>query len=179
MLQHTSGIGRSIIPDQYPGQLRDRDIFKLHLRLDTPEYEPGTKMQYSNDAYVLLGTIVERLSGLSFSNFMEREIFKKIGMENSVLHDEGITEVNNRAYGYTKFLDGFGFCDQSQTSLVLGDGGVYSNLDDMYMWDQGLYSDVLVSKETIEQAFIPGTLLNGKKYRMATVGILMRVMVLK
>ena len=119
MLHHTSGIARSIVPDQYPGQLRDRDILKLHLRLDTPEYEPGTKMQYSDDAYVLLGIIVERLSGLSFSDFMDREIFRKIGIKNSVLHNEGVTRVKNRAYGYTKFLDGYGFCDQSQTSLVL------------------------------------------------------------
>ena len=163
MLHHTSGIARSILTENYIGQLRERDVLKIYLNLTSTDYEPRTKMQYSNDAYVLLGIIIERVSELSFSEFMEREIFKKLGMNSSVLHNVGVTQVKNRAYGYTRYGDNFGFCDQSQTSLLLGDGGVYSSLNDLYKWEQTLYSESLVSMEILEMALTSGVLNNGEK----------------
>lgn len=165
MLQHTSGLRSydDLTPKDFEGQLRDGDVYRMLVEQESTLFIPGTRYLYSNDAYVLLGLIIERVSGVSFSEFMTREIFNKIGMKNSVLHDEGTTNIKNRAYGYAWKDEKFIFKDQGQATLLLGDGGVYTNLDDMYIWDQALYSEKLVSRETMQKACTRGTLTSGEE----------------
>ena len=165
MLQHTSGLRSydDLTPKDFEGQLRDGDVLRMLTEQESTLFEPGSRYLYSNDAYVLLGLIVERVSGVSFSEFMTREIFNKIGMDNSVLHDEGVTIIRNRAYGYSREDEKYVFKDQGQATLLLGDGGVYTNLDDMCLWDQSLYSEKLVSKETMQEAVTHGSLNSGEE----------------
>lgn len=84
-------------------------------------------------------------------------------MENTVAYEKGISEVKNRAYGYSKKDSGFIRTDQSLTSAVLGDGGIYTSIDDMYKWDQSLYTEKILPKEFIKLSFTRGTLKNGEK----------------
>jgi len=165
MLQHTSGIRDydDFTPSDYKGQLVDGDVLKMLVDQDSTYFPPGSEYRYSNSAYVLLGLIVERLSGVSFSEFMEREIFKPVGMDDSVLHVKGVTSIENRAFGYAKKADGFVFNDQSSGSLLLGDGGVYSNIDNLVKWDKSLYSDMLVSGDSLREAFTRGKLSTGEE----------------
>ncbi len=107
--------------------------------------------------------IVEEKSGFTFAEFLEENIFLPLAMNNSVAHQNGISTVSNRAYGYSQNDGEYSRDDQSLTSAVLGDGGIYTSLKDMFHWDQSLYTDSLVPYEILIEAFTSGELSNGEK----------------
>lgn len=158
LLQHQSGL-----PDYEPmvdaegAQVLDRDVLALMLDADALEFEPGTEYRYSNSGYAVLAMIVETVSGRSFAEFLEERVFDPIGMDATVAFEDGISTVRNRAFGYTVDANGGApeFTDQSVWSAVLGDGGVYSSLDDLYAWDQALYGDELLSTALMNAMWTP------------------------
>lgn len=158
VLQHTSGIldYESLANKQDTAQLNDKDVLKLLCEKDSLYFEPGTKHQYSNSGYALLALLVERLSKVSFAEYLHEKIFKPLEMNNTVAFQNGISFVNNRAYGYSKVDTGFVNSDQSLFSAVLGDGGVYSSTIDLIKWDHEVDSPTLLPKENFEQSFIKG-----------------------
>lgn len=164
LLQHTSGLVayEDLISDTATVQVLDKDVLRLVMTQDSTYFPPGTLFRYSNSGYAVLAMIIEKVSGKPFAQFLQENIFKPLGMNNTVAHEKGISIVKNRAMGYR--LDGsrFVFSDQSVTSAVLGDGGIYSSIEDLFKWDQALYTEKLVKKETLAAAFTPGILLNGK-----------------
>jgi CubicO group peptidase (beta-lactamase class C family) len=93
---------------------------------------------------------------------LHENIFKPFGMKNTVAYEKGISTVKHRAMGYRQEGGRFIFSDQSLTSAVLGDGGIYSSVEDLFKWDQALYTEKLVKKETLAAAFTPNVLANGK-----------------
>ncbi len=155
LLNHRSGLQSyyELMPEDLDYQLVDRDVYKLIQQVDSTYFEPGTSFSYSDTGYSILGLVVEEVSGLSLPDFMKANIFDKSGMKNSILNVEGVSDIPYRAYGTMSDNDGFKTEDQSLTSAVLGDGTVYSNLNDFYKWDQALYTEKIVSKETLEEAF--------------------------
>ena len=142
LLNHTSGIPdyEDLIPDSQTVQVSDRDVLALLARKDTVYFPPGSAYRYSNSGYVLLGLIVERVSGLAFPAYLREHTFAPLGMTGSVAHVEGMDTVPHRAYGYSPDAGGFKATDQSVTSATLGDGGIYTNVDDLVRWDRMLYS---------------------------------------
>jgi len=82
-------------------------------------------------------------------------IFEPLGMRATVAYERGISTVSDRAYGYSKTADRFERTDQSLTSSVLGDGGIYSSVDDLFRWDQSLYTSKLISNAMMARAFTP------------------------
>jgi len=135
LLSHTSGL--IDYEDLITGdaQLSDHDVLRLLEQTDRTYFPPGSQYRYSNGGYVLLGLLIERVSGVPLEQFLHDEIFAPLGMSGTVL---GTRSVTNRAYGYT-FENG---CwvrrDQSPTSATRGDGGIYSSIDDMQKWDASL-----------------------------------------
>lgn len=142
LLNHTSGLWdyEDLIPETRTTQLNDQDVLSMLSAKDSVYFPAGTQYRYSNSGYVLLGMIVARVSGISFPDFLRTRIFTPLGMQASVAHIEGKDTVPRRAYGYSPQGGGFVPTDQSLTSATLGDGGIYSNVDDMTRWDQWLYS---------------------------------------
>ena len=165
ILNHTSGLVdyESLIPDDATEQVSDLDAYTMMLGLDSTYFTPGINYRYSNTGYAILAMIIKEKSGLSFADFLEENIFSLLGMNNSVAHQNGISTVSNRAYGYSQNGNGFRRDDQSLTSAVLGDGGIYTSLKDMFHWDQSLYTDSLVPYEILIEAFTSGELSNGEK----------------
>lgn len=145
LLTHTSGLidYEDVIPEGTSVQLKDADVLRLLESQDRTYFAPGANYRYSNGGYALLALIVERASGQSFATFLRDRIFAPLGMTNSVAFEEGISTVANRAYGHPK--------DQSLTSAVLGDGGIYSSIDDLAKWDAALYDPKFA------RAFVPRT----------------------
>src|SRR3546814_9260236 len=80
--------------------------------------------------YALLALIVGKASGQDFATFLRERIFKPLGMDNTVAFEQGISTVPNRAYGHSLVDGKWVRTDQSSTSAVLGDGGIYSSIDD-------------------------------------------------
>ena len=158
LLQHTSGLidYEDLIPDTTTRQVLDRDVLSMMQALDSTYFPPGSAFRYSNSGYAVLAQVVERLSGKSFATFLRDEIFSPLRMSNTVAYEKGISEVPERAWGYHLNGDSITFSDQSLTSAVLGDGGIYSSVADLYHWDQMLYNRKLVSRRTLRTAFTPG-----------------------
>ena len=165
LLNHTSGLVdyESLIQNDATEQVSDMDVYNMMTELDSTYFTSGTDYRYSNTGYALLAMIVEVKSGLSFAAFLEENIFSPLGMTNSVAHQNGISNVSNRAYGYSQGDNIYSLDDQSLTSAVLGDGGIYTSLNNMFHWDQSLYTDTLVPIEILNEAFTSGELSNGEK----------------
>ncbi|HEX9974553.1 MAG TPA: serine hydrolase domain-containing protein [bacterium] len=165
LLHHTSGLidYESLIPDTATIQVLDRDVLQMMMQQDSTYFQAGAEYRYSNSGYAVLAVIVEKISGQPFAQFLKENIFDPLEMTNTVAYEKGISEVMNRAFGYANEDGKLVFKDQSLTSAVLGDGGIYSSIEDLFKWDQALYSDKLVSLETLEHAFTPGILNDGKK----------------
>ncbi len=159
LLNHTSGLiaYEDIIPQGTTLPVLDINALRLLQQQDHTYFPPGSQFRYSNTGYAFLALIVEKVSGQTFAAFLRDNIFKPLHMDQTLAYEAGISTVCNRAYGYTEQKDG-GFIktDQSLTSSVLGDGGVYSSVNDLCQWDQALYTTRLVSKKTLTQAFTPG-----------------------
>jgi len=164
LLHHTSGLldYEDLIPAGRTNQLKDRDVLDLLKQQDRTLFPPGERFHYSNSGYALLALIVEKASGVSFTEFLKRNIFDPLGMANTVAHEEGVTVVVNRAYGYLRQGDSYARTDQSLTSAVLGDGGIYSSVSDLAKWTTALSTERLVSSAMLQEAFARGRLNNDR-----------------
>jgi CubicO group peptidase (beta-lactamase class C family) len=85
-------------------------------------------------------------------------------MDNTIAFENNINEVRNRAYGYTIKDNVVEFTDQSITSAVLGDGGIYSSLNDLYKWDQALYTVKLIDKKYLDESWTRGISTDGIEF---------------
>jgi CubicO group peptidase (beta-lactamase class C family) len=159
LLTHTSGLidYEDVIPEGFKPQLHDADVLRLLESQDRTYFHPGRDYRYSNSGYALLALVVERVSGRTFATFLRERIFQPLGMSNTVAHEEGISTVSNRAFGYTQEQGRWSRTDQSQTSAVLGDGGIYSSIDDLARWDTALYDGRLLRPASLQAAFSPAT----------------------
>jgi CubicO group peptidase (beta-lactamase class C family) len=159
LLTHTSGLiaYENVMPDSTTIPLKDRDVLALMMQQDSTYFPPGSSYRYSNTGYAILAMIVEKTAGLSFADFLKQRIFEPLGMDATVAYEQGISEVSNRAYGHAETDQGIARRDQSLTSSVLGDGGIYSSITDLYKWDQALYTDRLVSRPLLEEAMTGAT----------------------
>lgn len=148
ILHHTSGLVdyEDLIPASQTEQVSDADVLPLLERENRVLFEPGSKWQYSNTGYVLLGLIVERASHATLGDFLEREIFAKRGMQHSVLNDRGVT-IATRAYGHDREDGKWVRRDQSVTSATRGDGAIYSSVDDLVHWQPATPADTVVTDD--------------------------------
>ena len=136
-------------------QIQDAEVLTLLESATKGKSAPGAKWDYSNSGYVLLGVIVAQVSGKPFGEFLRERIFAPLKMADTVVYQKGKNSVPNRAYGHTKDANGFKETDQSSTSATLGDGGVYSNIDDLSKWDDALRNHTLLSAEEMRPALEP------------------------
>jgi CubicO group peptidase (beta-lactamase class C family) len=166
LLNNTSGIENyyRIIEriDKSVVNVTNKDVYSLLIDQKSLLFEPGSKFDYSNSNWVLLSLLIENLSGLSYSQFIEENIFNRIGMKDAMVFDEMQPIVKNRAYGYRKENNNY-YCDYVE-ALTVGDGGIFATIEDLYIWDQVLYTDKLVSRESIALAFTNGTGEGEEKY---------------
>ena len=129
------------------------------------DFAPGERYQYSNTGYVLLGSIIEAASGQGIHEFFRERIFDPVGMNDSFAFspDEKLFHPDNRVYGFQwSDKESFVEVDWNYLNGMVGDGGIYASARDLLKWDQALYGDELVSRETLDEAFTAGKLNNGK-----------------
>ena len=166
LLRHTSGLVdyESLMDEADTTQVLDHDVLRMMMAQDSTYFTPGERHEYSNSGYAVLAMIIEKLSGLSFADYVEQRIFDPLGIKNSIAWEKGISTVPFRAFGYAYEDSAFIFSDQSNTSAVLGDGGIYSSILDLFKWDQALYTDRLISHELLNRAFTRGKDNSGEKF---------------
>jgi len=135
LIHHTSGVRDYLTLAELAGKGDDQDyyttdwVIELLGRQRETNFPPGTQFLYSNSGYLLLGQIVERVSGLTLNQFSQQNIFGPLGMEHSHFHDDHTHIVPQRASGYAPTEDGYRV---SETTLdIVGDGSVYTSVDDL------------------------------------------------
>jgi CubicO group peptidase (beta-lactamase class C family) len=161
LLNHTSGLPdyEDLLMKQYPNtpeeqipHIHDAAVLKLLEQQTSGKFAPGSKWEYSNSGYAVLAMIVEKVSGKSFAQFLQDKIFTPLKMRNTLAYEKGKNDVPHRAYGHSKDDGAWRETDQSPTSAVLGDGGIYSSLDDLAKWDRALREHTLLSEEEMRPA---------------------------
>ncbi len=174
LLNHTSGLPdySEMLMKQYGDtpmeripQIKDAGVLDLLEKQSRNNFPPGTKWEYSNSGYAVLAMVVEKVSGQPFGDFLHERIFLPAGMKQTVPYENGKNEVPHRAFGHTKSkLDGsFAQTDQSPTSAVLGDGGIYTSLEDMARWDNALKTHKLLTEKEMQLALTPVRLNDGSQ----------------
>src|SRR6267142_1792128 len=128
-------------------QIQDAEVLELLKNERNVKFAPGTSWSYSNSGYVVLGIIVARASGKSYGEFLQGRIFAPLKMNHTFVYQKGKNEVSNRAFGHKRENNSFKETDQSSTSATLGDGGIYSNLEDLTRWDDALRNHTLLSEK--------------------------------
>lgn len=144
-------------------QIQDEEVLKLLETDQSGKFAPGTSWSYSNSGYVVLGLVVAKTSGKAYGEFLHERIFAPLKMNHTIVYQKGKNEVANRAFGHSKENDLFKETDQSSTSATLGDGGIYSNLEDLAKWDDALRNHTLLSEKEMRPALTPVKLNDGSE----------------
>jgi len=163
LLNHTSGLQdyEDLMPPSDPNvpveqiQIQDAGVLELLKQQKGTKFKPASRWDYSNSGYVLLGLVVQKVSGKSFPDFLHERIFKPLKMTSTIAYVRGKNNVPNRAFGHSLKNGVWKETDQSPTSATLGDGGVYSSLEDLAKWDQTLRQNKLLSQSEMEAALTP------------------------
>ncbi len=166
LIHHTSGLrdyleleGIAGIP---MGRYHEQDVIELLARQKELNFQPGEQYLYSNSGYFLLAVIVKKASGKSLRRYAEEKIFKPLGMKNSHFHDDYRRLIKNRASGY--FPAGKEkFRNFITTFDCVGSGGLYTSVEDIYLWDQNFYHHKVGGQEVFDLMHTPGTLNSGKR----------------
>jgi CubicO group peptidase (beta-lactamase class C family) len=119
------------------------------------EFSPGEKFKYANSGYTLLGLIIERVSGKSYGEFMQENIFTPLGMKQTGYEDP-LRIIKNRATGYRQ-LPGDPITNVPYAEMIrlYAAGGIYSTTEDLLLWDRALYADKLLSRKSLDEMFTP------------------------
>ncbi len=151
LLMHTSGLTdyEELLDKEYVGQIHDHEVVELLMQQDHGYFEPGCMFRYSNGGYCVLAIIIELVSGKSFAEFVRSELFAPLGMQNTFVNEEGVTAIPNRAYGYSRRGNAWLRTDQNATSATIGDGGVYSSLNDLALWSRALDTNSLFERRVL------------------------------
>lgn len=158
LLTHRSGLPNyTYFCDQYVtdrrAHLTNQEVIRLlTLHKPAPYYLPGTHFDYSNTGYCLLAAIVEKVAGVPFGDFLGANIFKPLGMSRTLVYDQAGPVIPDRAAGYSAGRRKY---DDTYLNGVVGDKGVYSTVEDLFRWELSLYTEKLVRKEVLEEAFTP------------------------
>lgn len=155
LLTHTSGIPDYGEFPNYRDLSRNPFTPKSLIRLfadSTLQFEPGSKFSYSNSGYVLLGVIIEKVTGKAYEQVLQEDILNPLHMMNSGYdHQDAI--LNKRARGYEKKASLYVNAPYLDMSLPYSAGSLFSTVEDLYLWDQALYTDRLLAKQTRDCLF--------------------------
>ena len=158
LLNHTSGIPNFTSQPDYSSQVM-RTTFSpeslvVKFCMGDLEFEPGTQSRYSNSAYNILGAIIEHLTGKSYEQVLQERIFDPLKMANSG-YDHSRTLLSKRAAGYEKSFDGYRNASFLDMSVPYSAGALYSTVEDLYLWDRGLYTNQILTQRSLEKMFTP------------------------
>lgn len=144
-------------------ELTAAEVLQLLSRQEKLRFPPGDKFEYSDSAYVVLGQIIERVTGERYAEFLKETIFDPLEMRETLVVDERKQKVPRLALGYAKRDGKWRDITYSPENSVYGEDGIYSTINDLYKWDQALYTEKLVRRSTLEVAFTPGRNNEGKE----------------
>ena len=169
LIHHTSGIRDIGIlmylkGKDYFGNYDIDEVYDLIKRQQELNFLPGEKHYYSNSGYYLLAMIIEKAAGQSLKLFAQKNIFEPLGMENTLFCDDNTDLIKNRVFSYEKKKDETGFDNLIMRYDLVGPSGMYSSIEDLYLWDQNFYNNKLGEngQAIIDKMLEEGILNNGE-----------------
>lgn len=166
LLTHTSGIKDYVRIKSYDSTFYRRDFTPTELinyfKNETMGFAPGTDFDYSNSGYILLGYIIEKVSGMTYENYIEKNIFKPAGMSNS-FYGNFAKIISNRPRGYSPATNGFRNANYISFDQYYAAGVLMSTVEDFFKYYQALDSYKLINKESLERTRTSYKLVNGKE----------------
>ncbi len=157
LLTHTSGVADlPSLPDFRDYQLRGATFEEAVARFKerSLDYEPGEKMRYSNAGYIVLGYLIEKVSGQSYGDFVQLNIFSPLGMRDSG-YDTRPAIIAHRASGYVLAKDGLRNAPYIDMRAVSSAGALYSTTHDLLLWEQGLFGGKLLKPDSLKAMIAP------------------------
>ncbi|HEX7296588.1 MAG TPA: serine hydrolase domain-containing protein, partial [Pyrinomonadaceae bacterium] len=158
LLTHTSGIPSYTSQPGFAENVSRNpykvDEFVKKYASGNLEFEPGSKFLYNNSGYFLLGAIIERVTGKRYEQVLRENIFDPLGMKNTG-YDHHDTIIPKRATGYSKTPDGYTNALYLDMSIPYAAGSLYSTVEDLYLWDQALYTDKLLTAQSKALMYTP------------------------
>lgn len=156
LLTHSSGIpSYTSLPNFFEEISRNpypvKEFIQKYCSGDL-EFKPGSKFNYNNSGYFILGAIIEEITGKTYEEVLKEKILDPVGIKGTG-YDHHNTIIENRAIGYQKTLDGYENSPYLDMSLPYAAGSLYSTVEDLYLWDQALYTEKLLSKKMKDQMF--------------------------
>ncbi|SDQ16037.1 serine hydrolase domain-containing protein [Flagellimonas zhangzhouensis] len=162
LLTHTSGI-KSFTSVKGLNEIATKDMEPMELidffKKEPMDFAPGEQFKYNNSGYVLLGYIIEKVSGMSYADYVEQHIFKKLGM-NSSRYASHSKLIINRASGYHK-RDGYINSRQISYSLPYASGSLMSTVEDLLKWNEAIKNHTLINAASTQKIFTNYKLNNG------------------
>jgi len=167
LIHHTSGIRDyltlwSLAGNNYLDHIDETAVYRMITRQKELNFLPGEQYLYSNSCYFMLSMIIEKASGKSLKEYAQNNIFKPLGMQNSHFHDDYFHIIRDRAFSY--FYDENRFNNLIMRFDLVGSGGLYTSVEDLYLWDQNFYQNELgnSTQKLIENMHQEGILNNGE-----------------
>lgn len=165
LLTHTSGLPDVINASWFKADYvpTSRQVAAFFVKAPNAKSAPGDRFEYNNSGYLLLALIVEKASGKSFAAFMRENIFKPLGMNNSLIWDDTTPKVEHLAISYAPVAGGFEPVPVVSDKFIYGAKGVVSTIDDLAKWIKAFESGKLVKPETFQIALTPSKLNDGSQ----------------
>ena len=165
LVHHTSGIRDFWALNSAAGVRLDDgytvdDILAIAARQKRLNFDPGSEYAYSNTGYVLLGIVVQRVTGRSLRQFADEQIFTPLGMTHSHYHDDHNVPVMGRAFAYEPARDGGWKIDVWNNDIV-GQGGLMTTVEDLQRWDENFYTGTVGGPSFLARQREQGRLSNG------------------
>ncbi|WP_338877090.1 serine hydrolase [Spirosoma sp. SC4-14] len=170
LLNHTSGLPEYFdLAQRYLGPLdtltNDGMLQLLHQYKPPLVFQPGDRWEYCNTGYVVLGSLIASVSGMSVENFFDQQIARPLKLKHTyVYYHNSHTTPRNRVFGFKRENGKNWPDDLIRLDGVVGDGNVYASAEDLLAWDQALYTEKLVKATTLRDAFTPTKLNDGSTY---------------
>ncbi len=172
LLNHTSGMVEyfdlALKYNNTLDTLNNQKLIRLLAKYQPPlEFEPGSRWYYCNTGYVILVSVIEKVSGQRIEDFFSSSITTPLQLKNTFIYYLKMVDPKNekrRVIGMDRLNGKYVLNDLIRLDGVVGDGNVYSSAEDLLKWDQSLYNNKLVKAATLQEAFTPVTLNDGTKY---------------
>ena len=165
LLNHTSGIksytemaGLNTFGKNDKSPIEIIDYFKD----ESVDFKPGEQWHYNNSGYIVLGYIIEKVSGIAYEDFIQQRIFDPLGMKNSYYGDKSRI-IKNRASGYQPTAQGFRNATQISMTIPYAAGSLMSCVDDLFLWHKAIRDNTLISASSKAKAHTNTTLNNGER----------------
>lgn len=169
LLHHISGLPNYMyLIDKYwkdKSAPDNEDVIDLMAKYRIPLFfKPGSRYDYSNTGYVMLATVVQRVSGMSLNTFLQKRVFGPLEMKNTFVYSSADTSITrSQIDGFRAYRSGYSRIIDSHHDGSVGDKGICSTTEDLYKWDRALYNGNIISQEMLEKAFNPATTTGGKE----------------